>query len=97
LTLIAVQPTIASSYHTGIQTNDGCSRCFEILGFDVLIDADARPWLLEVNCMPSLAAFSQFDNELKTRVIMGVLKIIDLRASFRDLVIQHFNGNNCSL
>jgi tubulin polyglutamylase TTLL6/13 len=90
LTLIAGQPTISSSYHTGIRTNDGRSRCFEILGFDILVGADARPWLLEVNCMPSLAAFSQFDNELKTRVLMGVLKIIDLHASFRGLAMLRF-------
>jgi hypothetical protein len=90
LTLIAAQPVLASSYHTGISLNDGKSRCFEILGFDVLLDERGCPWLLEVNCMPSLANYSEFDADLKTRVISGTLKVLDLDPFFKRRCEQRF-------
>ena len=43
------------------------TNCFEILGFDVLIDSDLKPWLLEVNLSPSLAADSPLDHTIKSQ------------------------------
>lgn len=92
LTLIAAQPTLASNYHIAVNANDGKSRCFEILGFDILLDKNAHPWLLEVNCMPSLASYSEFDSHLKSRVISGTLKILDLQPNFKNKCIQRFKA-----
>ena len=90
LTLIAAQPFLSATYHTGITANDGKSRCFEILGFDIFLDDKADPWLLEVNCMPSLAGYSQFDVDLKTRVISDTLRVIDLQPTFKQRCMKRF-------
>jgi len=37
------------------------TNCFELLGFDVLIDSALEPWLIEVNLSPSLNCDSPLD------------------------------------
>jgi hypothetical protein len=45
-----------------------CS-CFEVFGFDVLLDTQLRAWLLEVNTCPALNADSPLDMEVKTKMV----------------------------
>jgi len=43
--------------------------CFEIYGFDILIDSSFKPWLLEVNVSPSLSSSSPMDKFIKTLLL----------------------------
>lgn len=41
------------------------ANCFEIYGFDFLLDENLRPWMLEVNFSPSLGCECNVDQSVK--------------------------------
>jgi tubulin polyglutamylase TTLL6/13 len=51
--------------------------CFEILGFDILIDHKLKPWLLEVNHTPSFHCDTPFDRDIKFNVIKDTIKLMN--------------------
>jgi tubulin polyglutamylase TTLL6/13 len=78
-TLCTVQPFIVNLYKTS-QPNDTCSAvCFQILGFDILLDHKLRPSLLEVNHTPSFTTDSPLDRKVKKAVIKDCLKMVAAR------------------
>ena len=55
-------------------------NCFEITGFDVLIDASLKPWLVEVNAAPSFSWDTRADRALKRKVVGDALDVLDLES-----------------
>lgn len=53
---------------------------FELFGYDILIDEDLRPWLLEVNASPMLNLDYGVDELIKPRMLADAL---DIAASIR--------------
>jgi len=51
------------------------NNCFELLGFDVLIDDNLEPWLLEVNLSPSLNCDSPLDQKIKSNLIADLFNL----------------------
>jgi hypothetical protein len=47
-------------------------------GYDVIIDQDLKPWLLEVNASPSLSANTKEDYMMKTEMLHGMLDVVDM-------------------
>lgn len=54
-------------------------NCFELLGYDILIDSDLKPWLMEVNLSPSLATESPLDLKIKSQLFLETMNLICLR------------------
>jgi len=55
------------------------TNCFEILGFDILVDSDLKPWLLEVNLSPSLACDSPLDLSIKSNLVCDSFNIAGIK------------------
>ena len=67
LTLIPQAPQVPSVNH-----------CFELYGFDVLIDENMKPWLLEVNFSPALTSDCQIDVIVKKPMLHDLLEMCNL-------------------
>jgi len=71
----SVTLTLLSIAHA-IPDNGGC---FELLGYDVIIDEGLKPWLLEVNTSPALAVECAADKQVKEPLISDLLDLVALQ------------------
>ena len=53
------------------------ASCFEVYGYDVLIDENLRPWLIEVNASPAMARDNYVDVRVKNAMIKDTVKLLD--------------------
>jgi tubulin polyglutamylase TTLL1 len=51
-------------------------HCFEMYGYDILIEDNLKPWLIEVNASPSLSTTTESDRILKMDVMKDVFNIV---------------------
>ncbi|KAF3850213.1 hypothetical protein F7725_019932, partial [Dissostichus mawsoni] len=84
LTLLTIAPTVPS-----------CPNCVELLGFDILIDAEFKPWLLEVNYSPALTLDCQADITVKRGLIGDLIDLMNytLTDSLRERAFQRQGYN----
>lgn len=52
------------------------NNCFDLFGFDILIDSNLKPWLIEVNLSPSLATDSHLDFKIKSKLIADLFNLV---------------------
>lgn len=72
-TLIAAQPFLLANYKTCRPLEPTYNMCFELLGFDFLIDNQDRCFLLEVNHTPSFSTDTPLDHIIKKNLIRDTL------------------------
>ena len=76
-TLIACQCALKHNYRTCFPNIAG-SCCFELLGFDVVLDRKLRPYVLEVNHSPSFTTDAQIDLDIKEPLIYDTFTLVNL-------------------
>jgi hypothetical protein len=91
--LTAMYPFMRYNYKLAYRDKD--AKCFQILGFDIMIDDQFKPWLLEINSNPSLSVehdpnyvkeveVSAVDYFVKEKVIEDAIELAILPASAHD-------------
>lgn len=81
-TILAAYPKMLDSYKNCRNTDcEADSVCFEILGFDILIDNTFKPWLLEVNHSPSFCTDSPLDMVIKKSLIKDTFILLNIKNS----------------
>ncbi|XP_058812370.1 tubulin polyglutamylase TTLL5 isoform X2 [Topomyia yanbarensis] len=55
-------------------------NCFELYGFDILIDDTLKPWLLEINLSPSLGCDTPLDTKVKACLLTDLLTMVGIPA-----------------
>jgi len=71
-TILSIENTTYSAFDTQVPYRN---NCFELLGFDILLDSHLKPWLLEVNLSPSLNLDSPLDQRIKGELIADIFTI----------------------
>ncbi|NWX12564.1 TTLL4 polyglutamylase, partial [Aegotheles bennettii] len=74
--------------------------CHELFGFDIMLDENLKPWILEVNISPSLHSSSPLDVSIKGQMIRDLLNLAGFILPNTDSVAsrpQTRSSSTCSL
>jgi tubulin polyglutamylase TTLL2 len=75
-----------------VEDNIPAAPCtFELFGFDVLVDEDYTPWVLEVNASPSLEVDSREDEAVKPQLIEDIVRLLNIAPVDRHALLSAIN------
>jgi tubulin polyglutamylase TTLL6/13 len=78
-TILSAQPILKHHYRTCFPNHDVCSACFEILGFDILLDHKLKPFVIEVNHSPSFHTDTKLDHEIKEALLKDTFAMLNFK------------------
>jgi len=76
--LCSIQPILSQNYKSCHADEVYNNMCFEILGFDIMLDDKLKPWLIEVNHLPSFASDTPLDLKIKSSVIKDAFQLMNI-------------------
>ena len=69
----------------------GIQRCFQILGFDVLLSEELDPYILEVNYRPSLETNASYERKMKLSMLSDAMKIMQPAPEYQEYIRKNFS------
>jgi len=89
-TILSIEPLLwngvqmflpnAYQFNANVDVKQKNNNCFELLGFDILIDSKFSPWLIEVNLSPSLNTDSKLDFLIKSNLLRDLFNLVGLKS-----------------
>ncbi|XP_076045386.1 uncharacterized protein LOC143027756 isoform X2 [Oratosquilla oratoria] len=80
---VIIKSLLAAAYQMNTATNMFVPyprNCFELYGFDILIDSQLKPWVLEVNLSPSLNIDQPLDLKIKSAMLSDLFSLVGVQA-----------------
>lgn len=65
------------------------NTCFDLLGYDILLDDKFKPWIIEINHSPSMAPLTPMENAIKHGMLSGYFALADLALVHRETQRAH--------
>ncbi|CAL8099035.1 unnamed protein product [Orchesella dallaii] len=78
-TILSAHPILKHHYRTCFPHHDICSACFELLGFDILLDHKLKPFVIEVNHSPSFHMDTNLDREIKEELLHDTFSMLNVK------------------
>lgn len=78
-TLCCVQPYLSHLYKSSQSKEEYSEMSFEVFGFDIMLDSQLKPYLIEVNHTPSFATDTPLDYEIKKNLIKDTLILVNIK------------------
>ena len=75
-TLLCIEPKVKQECDLSVGSN---RSCFQLFGFDILVDDCLKPWLLEVNFTPSLAVDAPIDMRIKGKMLADLFTLAGIQ------------------
>ncbi|XP_071196823.1 tubulin monoglutamylase TTLL4 isoform X1 [Salvelinus alpinus] len=92
-TIIASDPYVNTLVKMHLRSS---YSCHELFGFDVMLDENLKPWVLEVNISPSLHSSTSLDVTIKGQMIRDVLNLAGFLLPQREEVHPSFSSSGSS-
>ncbi|MDP2436471.1 MAG: hypothetical protein Q8P67_12050 [archaeon] len=76
--ILAAEPAISRAVKGLVKKR---FNCFDLFGYDILVDQAHKCWLLEINHTPSMSQHTQLENRVKLDLLSSLFRLVDYPAS----------------